>query len=94
MGCLQAKNALLLFPLKRRSVCQTPGNVQRIPRASFGADVELEEGLVVSFSDAANSELPGVVRQFDDDMVEVDFNHPLAGRNLSFEVRILDVQPS
>lgn len=69
-----------------------PNNVQRIPRGSFASGVELEEGLVMSFSDAANSELPGVIRGFDDEVVEVDFNHPLAGKHLMFEVRIVDVQ--
>ena len=69
-----------------------PNNVQRFPRAHFAEDVELEEGLVMSFSDAANTELPGVIRSFDDQQVEVDFNHPLAGRQLTFEVRIISVE--
>ncbi len=69
-----------------------PNNVQRLPRGTFATDVELEEGLVMSFADAANSELPGVIRSFDDEIVEVDFNHPLAGRELVFEVQILSVE--
>jgi len=27
-------------------------------------------------------------------MVDVDFNHPLAGRTLTFEVEVLDVKPA
>ena len=68
-----------------------PGNIQKIRRSLFNDDMALEEGLVVSFSDAANTELPGVVRQFDEHYVEVDFNHPLAGRDLQFDVQILEV---
>ncbi|WP_330927388.1 peptidylprolyl isomerase [Candidatus Sororendozoicomonas aggregata] len=68
-----------------------PNNIQTIARDAFGVDMALEEGLVVSFSDAGNTELPGVVRCFDEETVEVDFNHPLAGHALQFDVQILDV---
>ena len=71
-----------------------PSNVQRIPKDQFDPSVELSEGLVVSFQDKAKSELPGVVSTIDDMMVTVDFNHPLAGRDLEFEVEILSVVPS
>lgn len=68
-----------------------PQNVQVIDRALFAPDVRLERGLVVSFADG-KGELPGVVMTVDGDQVTVDFNHPLAGRDLTFEVEILDVQ--
>lgn len=68
-----------------------PSNMQRLPRKQFG-DMVLEPGLVVSFADANDGELPGVVAEFDDNMVTVDFNHPLAGKNLKFEVKILSVE--
>ncbi len=71
-----------------------PSNVQRIPKDQFDPSVELSEGLVVSFQDKAKSELPGVVSTIDDTMVTVDFNHPLAGLDLEFEVEILSVVPS
>lgn len=54
--------------------------------------MELSEGLLVIFNDAANTELPGVVKAFDDTQVTVDFNHPLAGKTLNFEVEIIDVK--
>ena len=63
-----------------------------MPRSQF-AGMELSEGLMVSFQDAARTELPGVVKTFDDNQVTVDFNHPLAGKTLTFEVEIIDVKP-
>ncbi|MDH1530237.1 FKBP-type peptidyl-prolyl cis-trans isomerase [Pseudomonas mosselii] len=68
-----------------------PQNVQVMPRSQFEG-MELSEGLLVIFNDAANTELPGVVKAFDDNQVTIDFNHPLAGKTLSFEVQILDVK--
>ncbi len=67
-------------------------NVQRIKRDSFTGEMELAPGLVVSFADANNAERPGVIVDFDDDFVTVDFNHPLAGHVIRFDVNILDVR--
>ena len=73
---------------------RNPSNIQRIPRDQFDPALELAEGLVLSFQDKAKSELPGVVSLIEDRMVTVDFNHPLAGRDLEFEVEILSVAPA
>jgi len=71
-----------------------PQNVQRVDRDQFEDGIELEEGLVCSFADAAGGELPGVIVAFDDAEVTVDFNHPLAGRTLVFDVQIHRVEPA
>lgn len=68
-----------------------PQNVQIMPRSQF-QDMELSEGLLVIFNDAANAELPGIIKAFDDAQVTVDFNHPLAGKTLAFEVEIIAVR--
>jgi len=71
-----------------------PNNIQYIRRDQFGEEIELEEGLMLSFADAQNAELPGVVTAFDDKTVTVDFNHPLAGKEIQFEVEIIAVTPA
>lgn len=68
-----------------------PQNLQVMPRNQFEG-MELAEGLLVIFNDAANAELPGIVKAFDDQQVTVDFNHPLSGKTLRFEVQIIDVR--
>ncbi|MFC1578864.1 peptidylprolyl isomerase [Pseudomonadota bacterium] len=68
-------------------------NVQRISRAQFDDDSELEIGLVFSFADATGGEVPGLVVAHDEEEVTVDFNHPLAGRNILFDVLVHRVEP-
>lgn len=68
-----------------------PQNLQNISRDQFD-EMELEEGLLVIFQDAAGGELPGVVKTIHEKVVEVDFNHPLAGKIITFDVEIIDVQ--
>ncbi|HET8707839.1 MAG TPA: peptidylprolyl isomerase [Pseudomonadales bacterium] len=84
----------------RRSVILPPekafgewneNNVQVMPRAGFASDLPLEPGLILSFADANKAELPGVVKEVREDEVVIDFNHPLAGRELIFEVEIISV---
>ena len=69
-----------------------PNNVQTFKRSNFAEDLQLEKGLVISFADASQSELPGVIKQFDDEEVTVDFNHPLAGETLTFKVNVVSVE--
>ena len=69
-------------------------NVQCISREDFDEDEDLEIGLVFSFADAAGGELPGMLIAFDDEEVTVDFNHPLAGRNILFDVVVHRVEPA
>lgn len=65
-------------------------NIQRMPRKQFSMDIE--EGMIVSFADVGKNELPGVISAIHEHEVEVDFNHPLAGRTLQFKVSIQDVE--
>lgn len=67
-------------------------NVQELERARFEADMELEPGLIFSFADAAGGEVPGLVIEFDEESVTVDFNHPLAGRTILFDVLVHRVE--
>jgi len=66
------------------------GNVRILNVEKF-AGIELEPGLMVSFQ-ASDGELPGVVKKVYTDSVEVDFNHPLAGRKIIFDVSVLKVE--
>ena len=69
-----------------------PDNIQQFREDEFADDMNLQAGVVVSFRDASGAELPGVISLIEDNWVTVDFNHPLAGRDLTFEVEILSVE--
>ena len=69
-----------------------PQNTQEMKRSDFPVDMPVAPGLMVSFADAQGAELPGVISEINGDWVTVDFNHPLAGKTLTFEVQILEVE--
>ena len=83
-----------IFTVKPEDAFGMPNdnNVQEMERGQFDDDVELEIGLIFSFADASGGELPGLVIEFDDEWVTVDFNHPLAGRTILFDVLVHRVE--
>jgi FKBP-type peptidyl-prolyl cis-trans isomerase SlpA len=76
-----------------------PDNIQRFRRHEIesmleGGDTTLEPGLVLSFADAAKGELAGVVDSVETEAVFVNFNHPLADKDITFDVHIVEVVPA
>ncbi len=71
-----------------------PENVQTFDRTLFAATDVPETGMLMEFQDKGGGTLPGVVKSVTDSQVEVDFNHPLAGRAVIFEVLVVRVTPA
>jgi FKBP-type peptidyl-prolyl cis-trans isomerase SlpA len=66
-------------------------NVQAVDRGNFD-ESELEIGSILSFQNG-DGELPGVIIALEKNQVMVDFNHPLSGKNIVFQVKILEISP-
>ena len=69
-----------------------PDNIYYIDRTKFGVDTPAEVGAIIAFTQPDGTELPGLIREVAGDSVTVDFNHPLAGQQVEFEVEILEVR--
>ena len=68
-----------------------PDNIHEMPLSDFDSAMQLQEGLIIGFTTPAGDEVPGMIKQLDADKVYVDFNHPLAGHELLYRVKILNV---
>jgi len=68
-----------------------PDNIYYVDRSKFSADAPAKVGAIIGFGMPDGSELPGLVREVVGDSVTVDFNHPLAGQTLTFNVEIVQV---
>jgi len=69
-------------------------NVHKMPRSEFDESMHIEPGMIVAFSTPAGQEVPGTIKEITADTVIVDFNHPLAGFEVSFDVEIINIQPA
>ncbi len=68
-----------------------PDMVHDLPRSDFSTDMTLTPGHEVEFTLPNRQTLIGIIRDVNPDRVQVDFNHPLAGLPVTFEVKILEV---
>ena len=63
-----------------------------VPRSEFPSDMELEEGLELNLTDDDGQNQLAFVESFNDETVRLDFNHPLAGAELQFNVKVIDLR--
>jgi FKBP-type peptidyl-prolyl cis-trans isomerase SlpA len=69
-----------------------PDNIHHMDRAKFMGETEVEVGTIMAFSGPDGVEIPGIIANIAGDSVTVDFNHPLAGQDVVFDVEILSVE--
>ena len=63
-----------------------------VPRSNLSNDLNPEPGMVLQLQTQNGQTLQGIVVGQNDDAVRLDFNHPLAGKELTFDITIVDVQ--
>lgn len=69
-----------------------PQIVQRIPRKRLsGNPAQISPGSVITVN-SRQGRAQGIVQKVGRFNIDVDFNHPLAGRRLTFDVEILEVR--
>lgn len=65
--------------------------IQVTPREQF-SNIELQEGMSLYGQSEDGQTVMVTVKSFDDAEVTIDYNHPLAGSDLMFNVNILNVR--
>lgn len=92
----QKEGATLSFTLPPKDVFGevNPDNIHYLDISRFPASDLPKVGQIMGFSQPGGGEIPGVIREVAGDSVTVDFNHPLAGREITFEIEVLEVVES
>ena len=68
-----------------------------LPKNIFMVDGKLAEDILfvgsqVPMSDAQGNRMMGIVKEVGDETVKMDFNHPMAGKTLNFDVEVISVR--
>jgi FKBP-type peptidyl-prolyl cis-trans isomerase SlyD len=66
--------------------------IQEVPRSSFQGVESIEVGMQFEAQTGQGGAVPVTVTKVTDETVTVDGNHPLAGKDLNFDVTIADVR--
>ena len=68
-----------------------PALVQSIPRDALPADDSVEAMSLIEFTAPDGSKFAGLVRELSEESALMDFNHPLAGKTIRFEVNVIGI---
>ncbi len=63
-----------------------------VPRSEFPEDIPLEVGVELQMENEDDETVTAVIESVSNDSVRLDFNHPLAGKDLHFDVTVLDLR--
>ncbi|EAS42911.1 FKBP-type peptidyl-prolyl cis-trans isomerase [Photobacterium profundum] len=69
-----------------------PDNIHHVDLSKFSADTPAEVGTIIGFAGPDGHDIPGIITSVVGDSVTVDFNHPLAGQRVTFEVDVVEIQ--
>ena len=64
---------------------------QSFMRSELPEGFDPKVGQVLAVRNSEGGQMPATVKHKDDEKVTVDLNHPLAGKNLTFEIEVLEI---
>ena len=66
--------------------------IQQINKKEFPENINLEEGMRLIANSPDGKQMPFIINKIEENEVTVDFNHPLAGKDLEFNVELIDIR--
>ena len=65
-----------------------------VPRNAFPTDVPLEKGTELELRDQSGHPMLARIDTISEDNIRLNMNHPLAGKELHFDVKIAGLRPA
>jgi FKBP-type peptidyl-prolyl cis-trans isomerase SlyD len=69
-----------------------PDNYAEVPKQEFPPEIPLQPGIELELTDEKGQRMGARIENIQEDVVRLDFNHPLAGKSLHFEVEVVDLR--
>ncbi|HNV72641.1 MAG TPA: peptidylprolyl isomerase [Candidatus Ozemobacteraceae bacterium] len=66
-------------------------SVLSVERAAMGKNMQPKPGMLIDIQTENGQRIPGTIVDVTEDTVKIDLNHPLAGKNLNFNVEVVEV---
>ena len=71
-----------------------PESLEIAKKEEFSEEIPLDVGTFMDLSDDEGEVLSAQIIEKDEDTVTLDFNHPLAGKTLTFEITLSSLRPA
>jgi FKBP-type peptidyl-prolyl cis-trans isomerase 2 len=68
-----------------------PQLVKKIPRDKLPPEQEPKPGMMLGMSTPDGNQIPAKIIAVDDKEITIDLNHPLAGKNLNFKIKVIEI---
>lgn len=68
-----------------------PKLLKKVPREQLPKDQEIKPGMVLGVGLPTGQQIPARVKEVNDKEVTLDMNHPLAGKNLNFKLKVVEI---
>ena len=69
-----------------------PAAIQEITKENFPEDFQFETGRIVQGTVQNGQPFIATILEEQDSTVKLDFNHPMAGKDLNFEIELLSIE--
>lgn len=71
-----------------------PESVVEVPKGDLPPEIPLTPGIEIEVENQDGEMYTAILSTVLDDKVTLDFNHPLAGKDLVFDIKIVDLRPA
>ena len=90
-GMAVGERKTITIPFNEAYGPQNPEMIIDMPKDRFPKDMELELGMSLAMSDGQGQQFEVVITQIKEASVVLDANHPLAGKDLIFDLELVEI---
>lgn len=91
LGMTLGESKTITIPAAQAYGPQRPERVVKLDRSQMPSDLRLEVGIQVLTTNAAGRQVAFTVAALTDAQVTLDGNHPMAGKDLTFDIELVAV---
>lgn len=66
--------------------------IREFPKKNLPKDFKAEKGAMLQLKDQSGRAIPGIIVDITKDAIKVDLNHPLAGKTLVFDIKVVGIE--
>jgi peptidylprolyl isomerase len=66
--------------------------IRELPRNSLPENFKPEKGMVIQLQDQTGRPIPATIIDITENSITVDLNHPLAGKDLTFDIKVVGIE--
>jgi len=90
-GMIVGEKKTINIPCDEAYGPQNPDMLIEMPKDRFPADMEIVPGAPLMMSDGSGQNFQVVVTEVKEEVVVLDANHPLAGKDLIFDIELVEI---